>query len=853
MPRFLKRLCAAAAALVCLASPASGQAPFQTDPTQVTTARALSIDDILSMESFGKVSIDPTGRWLVYERRGGYDAAPQFDRGHRSIWAVTGLYLVDLGNPAPRPIPLLPATADQGVVLGPWSRTGTRLLVYRLREDRLEVGVVDLRDRSVHWTGLTPDMPLTGDFVAWRDDDRFVLTRRDDDSLPWILRFDGGSQTATTEAWRRMSGGRTPSRTVVETKAGITSAPSPARALSLVEVTASTGVVRRLLQGDVLDFALAPDGRHLAFLLKGEAIAAPTGPQRGSELLARGRLGLLDLDTGDRLTRSALDVALHLLRWSPSSDAVLIWAREDGQAWSDGGLNSVSTDGKVAAFYSVGLDPFPNGQGIDGLRGVRADWSGATPVLYAHTSGSERFDWYALSPDRPAQSLTTALSAVPARLAASIDTGLLLFSDGGLWQSRGAAAFARLTSAKVQVSDASATDVMDPLRLQMNDAPRQDWVFGRLASGGGLMLRPGAAGTHLDTPAITGSSYTAAATPVATISLVRDRGAETLWLGRVDGMLELDAANPGFRDLAFSRPTAIPHRDRLGRETRSWLYLPVGQGARDVKGLVVMIYPGSVNSGAYIDPRSLLFGIRPELIAAAGYAVLSPAMPESGEIGAAAAEGYVESVDLAVDATRARLPDLPTGRTAIIGHSFGGTAALAIAARSTRYQAYVAWSGVTDVTGAWGEFWPVSRALPEEGFSLQTQIGWAETGQAATGGPPWDVPDAYQASSPYLAAQTITAPVLLITGDRDFVPMSQSERVFTALHRQRKPARLVTYWGEGHFNWSPADIRDLYDQILAWLGQTLVPMAEPFDHVAERRDVHTRTQPSTAAAIMMSP
>ena len=367
------------------------------------------------------------------------------------------------------------------------------------------------------------------------------------------------------------------------------------------------------------------------------------------------------------------------------------------------------------------------------------------------------------------------------------------------------------------------------------------------------MLRPDAEAVRLDTPPIRRSSYIAAATPLATISLVRDRGAEALWLGRAGGMIELDAANLGFRDLAFSRPTAILHPDRLGRETRSWLYLPVGRDAGDVKGLVVMIYPGSVNAGDYIDPRSLLFGVRPELIAAAGYAVLSPAMPEDGETGAAAAEGYVKSVDLAVDATRARFPNLPKDRTAIIGHSFGGTAALAIASRSKRYQAYVSWSGVTDLSGVWGEFLPFNRALPEEGLSLQTQMGWAETGQAAIGGPPWEVSDAYREGSPYLAAQSITSPVLLITGDRDFVPMSQSERMFTALHRQRQAARLVTYWGEGHFNWSPADIRDLYDQILGWLDQTLIAAAQPFDHLADRRDAHTRTQPSTAAAIMMSP
>lgn len=55
----------------------------------------------------------------------------------------------------------------------------------------------------------------------------------------------------------------------------------------------------------------------------------------------------------------------------------------------------------------------------------------------------------------------------------------------------------------------------------------------------------------------------------------------------------------------------------------------------------------------------------------------------------------------------------------------------------------------------------------------------------------------------------------------DFVTTSQSERMFSALSRLGGRARLVTYWGEEHFNWSPANIRDLYGQIFDWLETTL--------------------------------
>ena len=51
--------------------------------------------------------------------------------------------------------------------------------------------------------------------------------------------------------------------------------------------------------------------------------------------------------------------------------------------------------------------------------------------------------------------------------------------------------------------------------------------------------------------------------------------------------------------------------------------------------------------------------------------------------------------------------------------------------------------------------------------------------------------------------------------------MSQAERVFSVVNRQGGRARLITYWGEGHVNISPANILDVYDQMLRWLEETL--------------------------------
>ncbi len=60
-----------------------------------------------------------------------------------------------------------------------------------------------------------------------------------------------------------------------------------------------------------------------------------------------------------------------------------------------------------------------------------------------------------------------------------------------------------------------------------------------------------------------------------------------------------------------------------------------------------------------------------------------------------------------------------------------------------------------------------------------------------------------------------------MTPDRDYVPPGQAEELFSALYRQQKDVVLVTYRGEGHVLSSPANIRDFYDTVWAWLDEVL--------------------------------
>lgn len=779
-------------------------------------SRPIQVDDIVTLEGFGRASIAPDGAWAVYEKRGAYDTAPRFDFGGRSTWAITDLWLVDLKRPAAPPRRLLP-NEPVGLLRGAWSPSGTRLLVYSFRDARLQIGIVTLADRSVWWTGLTPELPLTGAAAEWISDDEIALTVRPDGSLPAILRYYGGSQIRATEVWARTALGQEPSRTVVEARGGVATTEAPEPSQALIALDLRTGRSRTLVQGRIVDFAVSPNAREIAVILGGEPMAVRPGSIVQAESPTRQRLAIVDLADGAvARPMDTLDVAPHLLRWAGDSSGLLLWARPDGADWVDGDLLRVDRNGAVAA----PLDGLTPGAGADIMRGVRADWLGQTPVVYARPRDGERFDWYALAPGENSVPLTGALASVPSRIAAVTRDALHLFADGGVW-TVDPTGLRRQGRSDLSVREVEISDIEKPFRLKVNDAPRRDWVSALGPDGESLVLT-GLGATRRIGPGEGEETRVVAASSEASLVLDRAGLVETLRLRTPLGVYDLDRVNTRLADVALTNPVPVDHLDAFGRTTRSWLFLPPGSGSEPTRGLVVQVYPGSVDTGAWSDPQTLTYGLRAVVMAGAGYAVLTPSIPID-EPGTTDIDFYVRSVDAAVDAALAAYPQLPRDRIAIQGHSFGGYVALAIATRSSRYRSYVASSGMSDWFGEWGEFIPATRFMPEDGFMMMNQQGYVEVGQGGLAERPWVNPQAYLDHSPYLAADRITQPVLLITADRDFIPMSQSERMFSALYRQGGTSRLVTYWGEHHHVLSPANMRDLYSQVFDWLDRTMPP------------------------------
>ena len=144
MLRIANRLAAALAA-ACLST-----VPAQAKASSVD-GRAVVVEDIVSLEAFGRADVSPDGRWLIYEKRGAYDTAARFDLSWRSAWTIMDLWIVDLANPAAAPRHLLPGEGP-GLQRVAWSPTGERLLITRLQGQTYEYGIVDVSRQSVKWT-----------------------------------------------------------------------------------------------------------------------------------------------------------------------------------------------------------------------------------------------------------------------------------------------------------------------------------------------------------------------------------------------------------------------------------------------------------------------------------------------------------------------------------------------------------------------------------------------------------------------------------------------------------------------------------------------------------------------------
>lgn len=786
-------------------------------------ARPYTVEDLLAAEEVGEMALSPDGRRLVFERFGPLGTAAPFDQDIYWELRRSRLEIAEVaGDGAARP--LLDLGEATGLSAGPFSPDGRRLVVLRCEGLTYEAGVVELETGAVRWLGIAPELGLVGRTLAWRSNDELLVAALPTGDAP--LRLKTGPKTRQTLAglWARTAEGAAPSVRVVGSGRFLSTTPlAPGGGLLLVDVR--TGAARRLAEGEFYDLEPSPDGTHVAAMRRLERVQAPPEVKiHGAEPERRRNLVVVDLKSGRAVEPCpGCSLQSHLIAWSPASGEILTYGRRPGEAHEQDRYLRLSTKAAPAEVPLAGLTPVID-RTSEGYAIPKAAWIGTAPLVYARdlqrsdAAGQAQADWYRIDAKGPVV-LTRGL-APGAHLAGVEPEAVTLAAAGFAWRIAADGTRTRLFPAEgalpVQGLHLSNREIA-------NTAPRRGWF--RVAGDDGRPLHRSVDGEAVAPPAGDGVTTARAFSPAGAAQAVRlADGRMTVALARPgEGARTVRTLNAGLSTVDFARTRLIPAIGPKGEALTHWLVLPAK--AMRPPPLVVIAYP----TAAYAAPPPPYalgtgrFSTNAELLAAAGYAVLYPALPATGRPPAERlAERILEAVDLA-----AATGEVDAGRLALMGHSFGGFAALTAATQSDRFKAVIASAPFSDPAATYLGMDPHAEVHPEDGLRLNAMYGMFEGGRLGIDVAPWTDPATYLANTPIYAADRITAPVLILHGDSDFLRLPQAQAMFSALYRLGKDAELATFFGEGHIIASPANVRARHRLILDWLARTIGPPGAP--------------------------
>lgn len=233
--------------------------------------------------------------------------------------------------------------------------------------------------------------------------------------------------------------------------------------------------------------------------------------------------------------------------------------------------------------------------------------------------------------------------------------------------------------------------------------------------------------------------------------------------------------------------------------------------------VVVSIYEQMFNmQNRYIPPTNLsVSDINFREYTADDYFVIEPDIYyEIGETGQSALKCINETIDFL-----AKVFPLDTERMGIYGHSYGGYEVNYVITQTPRFKAAISSAGVADA---------VSMYLTYSFDLFRPDVFRFETHQWRFGKSFFDDQELYFRNSPVHHAKNISTPLLLITGNRDYViNWQQSLYMFTAMKRLGKDVQLLMYNNEDHSIANPKNQIDVSRRTKEWFDFYLKGRTEP--------------------------
>jgi dipeptidyl aminopeptidase/acylaminoacyl peptidase len=579
-----------------------------------------------------------------------------------------------------------------------------------------------------------------------------------------------------------MANGRPAASTVLVYRSGVEEQPGEHRAApdtnldlyhlhDIVSVDLATGRTETIIHNFRIGrYALSPDGLKVAY-------AIPKRLARPGALLLAYDLAVVDLNTGKQRVLVP-NIELHTFSWSP--DGRLIGYGEYGDNDTSYSFSVVTANGdEVRKVSALPRQPYCCLPRIP-------MWNREGTAFYFILNG-------ALWRTDVTQSRTEEFARVPGRAIVS-----------SLWQS---------ANQMMTTEGGRATIVIthDPEGKQ-DGFYRIDLVSGStkklLERGecyickwrGGANLGPYFAGASLDGSKASFLAENAERPP-------------DLWVSDVqfERATQLTHLNPELDTYKTGAARVIDWLSDDGDRLHGALLLPSNYEARKRYPLVVWVYPTLLSDSFNEYGFGGLGYLNMQLLATRGYAVLFPDAPKKiGEQMMSMPKDVLPGVSKVVEMGIA-----DPHRLAVMGHSYGGWATMALITQTRRFQAAVEMDGPADLVAFYGVMQPdgsVSRVSQGESIMI--------------GATPWQAPLKYLENSPIHYLDRVETPLLIIQGSEDEEsPSFLADEVFVGLRRLGKRVEYAKYVGENHAtnDWNYANQVDFLHRVVDWLDAYLMP------------------------------
>lgn len=838
--------------------------------------RPFTVGTMVQTQGVGEALFEPHGERLMIEKSAAYETAHNFS--WERVWGRdrTSLLDVDVANGGMREVS---TTEGEHVWLGSFSPGGTRAAVGWFDGDQAKGGVYDFASHALRkfqfLVSNESSSSCAFDCPLWVSEEEFIHFTLSPQAQKKELSRSAYTDDAVNQ-WAHESWAGKESRVKV-TGSGRYQSNAVEEGGHLIKVNALTGRTTTLAEGRFIQYSLSPDRKHFVVLretgnlpIAGLEAKAVYGADKVYELI------IFDTTSNKPVPFQCptCNVTQESLRWSPSGKKLFFSTRisKEGQQKYEYHILDLER-GRMSPFTVPSLPP---GAMFDTETDARAN-SLTTPFVWmddkviairaskrAATDASReakankqdvRFDWYALSPGHRPVNMTAGLAPTQDRRRLeqflTVHRGaLFLLADGHLLRLSPDGTRKDLTPTATQAlapwcsvvaywRDAGVSPACEGIRVDSVKravdavALEHGWLTFRVVDNiadqtvtDELMFLNVDSGEVRRVRAPSVDAQLIAASPLAGAVLYRmkESDGDRLMLSRVGESkpTELWRFNKQLAGIAGGTPVMIKRREVGESEDRiDWLLLPPGHRSGDRHPLLVYFYPDKQYTAAWRsdDLRSVSF-LNQHLPAGRGYAVLLASMRISSweEHGNPMLEMHDQLIHAAENVVVQGYAD-PT-RWALMGHSYGGYGTNCVITQTDRFKAAISLDGLANLSSGYAVGVAVERAT-SVAAGLAFGVTWSEGGQGRMGVPLWKDPDRYVRNSPVFSADKVHTPLMLIHGEDDFVNVGQAEEMFNALHRQGKDAIFVRYWGEEHVYGSPANMRDMWNRIFAWLDEHL--------------------------------